>query len=399
MRLFNYRSNFFCTGFILIVVYLLVKLPAQFDLLDPIGEALNDFELTDMVFSQLKENPPPDTHIVLVNIGTLDRSGIAEQIKALNKFKPKIIGIDVFFRERRDFRSDIELMLALQEVENLVLVSDLLDPDSASNCFQGMSSSNVIFTGNASLGFAEMKTTAEGYKTVREFVPFSCVKDSATAAFSVVVAGKFDSASVDLLKRRHNEREVINWKGNYRNFYQLDVKDILNPESDLSFIKDKIVLMGFMGEHQLGEPSLEDTFFTPLNPIPAGRSYPDMYGVTLHANIISMILEREYIFQFPWWGDILITIVLLYLNVALFIYIAERKKVYYDLITKSLILIEIIVLFALSILLLLYFHVKLDFTFAILTILLSGDLTELYVGSLRELSKNAIQKMREGLSV
>jgi hypothetical protein len=44
--------------------------------------------------------------------------------------------------------------------------------------------------------------------------------------------------------------------------------------------------------------------------------------------------------------------------------------------------------------LLLYFHVKLDFTFAILTILLSGDLTELYVGSLRELAGNAIKRVR-----
>ncbi|HBH07682.1 MAG TPA: hypothetical protein DDX92_13885 [Flavobacteriales bacterium] len=394
MRLFNYRSNLFCTGFILIVVYLLVKLPAQFELLDPIGKALTDFELSDMVFSQLRDKPPPDTNIVLVNIGTLDRSGIAEQIKVLNKFNPKILGIDVFFRERRDFRSDMELMLALSEVDNLVLVSDLLIPDSISNCFQGMSTSNFIFTSNASLGYAEMKTTSEGYKTVRQFVPFTCVNDSSTQAFSVVIADKFDSTSVDLLQQRNNEREVINWKGNYRHFYQLDVQDVLRPGADLSFVKDKIVLMGFMGQHHLGEESLEDTFFTPMNPIPAGRSYPDMYGVTLHANIISMILSKEYIFQFPLWGDILITIILLYLNVALFIYIAERKKVYYDLITKSLILVEIIVLFSLTILLLLYFHVKLDFTFAILTILLSGDLTELYVGSLRELAGNAIKRVR-----
>ena len=37
-----------------------------FDAFDPIGEALNDMELTDIVFSQLREDPLVDTNIVQI---------------------------------------------------------------------------------------------------------------------------------------------------------------------------------------------------------------------------------------------------------------------------------------------------------------------------------------------
>src|SRR5688500_11797259 len=68
-----------------------------FDALDPIGQALKDFELTDHVFSNLRPEPSVDDRVVLVNIGRLSRAAIAEQIRIISEYKPKIIGIDGFF--------------------------------------------------------------------------------------------------------------------------------------------------------------------------------------------------------------------------------------------------------------------------------------------------------------
>ncbi len=68
-----------------------------FNAFDSIGEALTDVELTDYVFSGLRDDTLADTSILIVNIGQLNRRGIAEQLRTISKYKPKVIGIDSFF--------------------------------------------------------------------------------------------------------------------------------------------------------------------------------------------------------------------------------------------------------------------------------------------------------------
>ena len=51
-----------------------------FSAFDPLGKALGDMELTDIAFSRLREDPPIDTNIVIVNIGNLSRGEIGQQI-------------------------------------------------------------------------------------------------------------------------------------------------------------------------------------------------------------------------------------------------------------------------------------------------------------------------------
>ena len=49
-----------------------------------------------------------------------------------------------------------------------------------------------------------------------------------------------------------------------------------------------------MGENEKAY-SMKDRYFTPLNEKYSGRSHPDMHGVLVHANIISMIQHADYI--------------------------------------------------------------------------------------------------------
>ena len=78
-----------------------------FNAFDPIGQAFNDFELTDHVFSNLRPDPSVDQTVVLVNIGRLPRAAIAEQIRIISQYKPKIIGIDGFFNCEGGLRDTI----------------------------------------------------------------------------------------------------------------------------------------------------------------------------------------------------------------------------------------------------------------------------------------------------
>ena len=71
-----------------VVIAVIKFLPILFtiDFLDPIQSTMEDFKAGDIVFSQLKDynKIPVDTNIVLVNIGYLNRKGIAELINIIN---------------------------------------------------------------------------------------------------------------------------------------------------------------------------------------------------------------------------------------------------------------------------------------------------------------------------
>lgn len=381
--------NVICSAFILVVIYILSLLPAQFEVLDPVGKALEDFQLSDIVFNELRENPPANKDIVLVNIKHFDRETIGEQIAQLNKFNPSIIGIDAFFKEKKDFEKDFRLMLSLGSVDSLIMVTKLLNPDERGKCFDSIQTSHPQFIENAHSGYANFITSPGVFKTTREFAPYFCFKDTVALSFSSKIAQMYDPDAFEYLMARGNNVETINWRGNYKKFYSIEAEDVFDSSDfDLSFIEGKIVLMGFMGEREIGEPSLEDTFFTPLNEVTGGRSVPDMFGVTVHANILSQILDKDYIDKLPDTLNLIIAVLLLYLNVSFFMWVGYKYKPYYDIITKSIQIVEVIILFGISLILLTAYQWKVDFTVAIVAVLFCGDLTELYVGSLIDMAKN-----------
>src|SRR5687768_6552819 len=116
---------------------------AIFNAFDSIGQALSDIELTDYVFSGLRDDPDPDQNIVVVNIGDLSRGEIAEEIKIISQHKPKVIGVDSFFGcpsalrdtvncpKLADVMGNLMLSNAIQEAGNVVLVSKVMQADSS----------------------------------------------------------------------------------------------------------------------------------------------------------------------------------------------------------------------------------------------------------------------------
>ena len=127
-------KSIFATIFIFAFMVFAGKFLTIFDFLDPIGEALEGYEITDQVFSNpsWRDIPPAEEDIVIVNIGVLPRRDIALQINIINSFGPKVIGLDARFGALKpDTLGDLMLADALANSPNLLIYEKLLDPDDA----------------------------------------------------------------------------------------------------------------------------------------------------------------------------------------------------------------------------------------------------------------------------
>lgn len=379
------RINIYTTIFIFAFMGLIGLIGVNVSFLDPIEEAFSDFELTDLIFSEFREKKGLDKNIILVNIGNLDRRGIAQLLNRINEQEPKVVGIDSFFRSPKGAKQDFPLSIACRRTDNLVLVSQLHHPNVVSHHFDSLSRSHPLFSKWAESGFANLISGGEdGFRTTRLFTPVEKISGEEELSFPVKILQKYDSTAYAHLRTRKHKQEIINFSGNMDHFFRFDYHQVLDTSVDLSVMEGKIVLLGYMGGY-LGEATLTDIFYTPLNGKTGGRSYPDMYGVVVHANIISQALRKDFIQYFPRWFDYFIGVIFCFLNVAFFTWISDKFKVYYDLVTKIVQLFEVTIMVGVSIAVFHFFNFKLDLSFAMITVALCGDLTEVYTASIHDM--------------
>jgi CHASE2 domain-containing sensor protein len=390
-------DSLIATAFIFVVIFGLLSLINVFDAIDPVGEALEDVEFTDLVYSNLREAPPAEDDIVLVNIGRLSRAAIAEQIKIINQYKPKVIGIDSFFPYPKDEMQDSILAATLKEIDHLVMASKLLKPSEESENFDSIKISAAPFRANADFAFANLSVGEgvgqEDVKTCRKFSPSLNYQDKQQMAFSVRLANYYAPEKVEKFLSRGNKVEYINYKGNAfgsesnfnPTFFALDVQDVFNENFTPDLIEGKIVIFGFMGDY-LGDPyNVEDKYFTPLNVKYAGRGAPDMYGAVIHANIISMILDEDYVYELDKTYQILIAVILCYLNVVFFMWVYYSLANWYDGVTKILQLIELLLIVLFIIYAYHWFDWNLELTLAMGVVAVVGDSLEVYNGVVKNM--------------
>jgi len=402
-----------------------------FNVFDPLGKALGDMEITDITFSKLRlQTPPVDTNVTIINIGMLNRAQLAEQIRVISQFKPRVIGIDSFFDcvncgggeidsiccpRAYDTLSNLLLANAIAEAGNVVLVTKLLQSKQLIqkygdiDKYDSLRQTDAMIRGNAFEGYASLETDAdhqEDLKTCRRFNPAMEMEDGTEElAFSVKIAMLFDSVKTKKFLARKKHSEVINYRGNVPDVHQasapefanrytyLDWYDAFNPDSFLpSIIKDKIVLFGFMGEN-MDDTSWDDKFITPLNKDYAGKTRPDMYGVVVHANIISMILGEDYVDELAPWQELAIAFLVCFFNVALFIKITRKIPLWFDGLSILLQLVQIVICTFLMMYIFYWLNFKLNLTYTLAALALVGTCFELYNGVFREILK-AIKKSK-----
>jgi CHASE2 domain-containing sensor protein len=408
-----------------------------FTAFDVIGQALKDFELTDYAFSSLRPDPEVEQRIVLVNIGSLSRRQIAQQIQIINQFKPRVIGIDSFFDCEGGLRDSINcpqlldtlgnllLSNAIQEAENVVLAEKLLQTRSLAkidtDVYDSLEYSDPLFSDYAKGGFVSLPTNAtyqEDVKLCRSLFPKMKVNGKDELAFSVQIAMQYDSVKAKHFLARNKPEELINFSRNIevrqlrlnslKNdettttnfgtlFYVVDVQEMLRGEVLPELFKDNIVIMGFLGDY-LGDPSWDDKFFTPLNKKVAGRANPDMFGPVVHANVVTMILDETYIDEIPNWGKYSIAFVVCLLTVALFILIDKKLPTWFDALSVLIQLVELLLISLFIIQAFALWNLKLDLTVAIGVSALVGPCYDIFKSFQNEINRRLTKRKEQVLT-
>jgi CHASE2 domain-containing sensor protein len=355
-------------------------------------ETLLDFNITDLAFSLIKENKPPVTDVVLVNMGDLTRDEMAHQINIINRYKPKVIGINLIFKHlpQPEPYGDSLLAEAIKNSENIVLLSSFVGQKVEKDGYwvwDKLETSLPMFSKYADTGFGPILSDslpqAEQFVTWREIAKKSKTKSGDfEKPFALKIVEKYNPEAAKKFIERPNAEEIINFYGNLEKYTKLDKENVFDTAFTEETIKDKIVLFGYLGDSYTHTFWDGDKFYTPMNAKQIGRAEPDMYSTLVHANIITMMLTADYIDVVPNYVGILVAILVCYFNIAVFSFVSTHYKwgLWYDPITKTIQLVEMV---AIVYAIIVYFfsenNIKVDFTLAIFVILLSGDLTEIFL--------------------
>jgi CHASE2 domain-containing sensor protein len=193
--------------------------------------------------TEQKSEPPIDEDIILVNAGHSNRIELSNAINALSKCKPKVIAINFVFGQRKGDASDSLLYSSFKDASNVILVSLLKD--------QKVVSSDSLFN-KAALAQGVQYYGLDDDSSVTDQMLYISVGDDLLWSFSTTIASYFDIDHSDVIMKsaRGNRLYKIDYGSNFR------IIDI-NEEFDHSLLKDKIVIVGYLG------PEKEDMYSIP----------------------------------------------------------------------------------------------------------------------------------------
>jgi len=380
------------TLYVFVLIWLLSQVSVNLHFLNPFSHGIKDYEITDIVSSRMRnEQVKIEERIVIVNTGQPDRTQIAKMLARINAAQPKAIGIDVLFSNRREPAGDSLLLASLTQSENLVLASELENYREDIGQFQAISGVDSFFNQYARTGYINFPSTET--RTIRYFSPAEKTGDGQAFSFATEIARLYDPASVEKLLKRRKELEAIHYTSTGNNYLQFEPETILDTTIDLTpLLSGKIVLIGYSDTQKNDCPML-DKFYTPLNLRYSGRSDPDMYGIVIHANIIQMILDGNYINKVPKWLSFVFALLFCYFNVLLVDWIEDKYPRLYYPITRVIQVVELILLFFIISLLFYVFRLKLDFAYGTLGLALYFDVMLSYEAFSKRQHQRLINKL------
>ncbi|MCX6153968.1 MAG: CHASE2 domain-containing protein [Candidatus Kapabacteria bacterium] len=400
LKIFTF-DNFIKTVIVFAIMFLFEK-AFNISVFEPLRLTLDDVEITDNAFSSIIERSTisADTNITLINSENISNRDLAALIAIIEQCAPKGIGIEkIINKDFSDPIGDIELTQIINHNKNIIINKILTNFNREHNYFNGyiVSDSDIVgatSTGHGNFYFDENKQ----FITLRTCLPIVHSKDNIDTAFSVKLAMLLNPEAAKKLLSRKLSRETINWKGTDK-FLTENYKNIIAGDFDKNIFSNKLVLLGISKKVDAEAPSdeyaLKDLYFTPLQKN-SGVSWPDMYGLQVHANIISMIIEGNYFNQMPRWLFYLLPILVCYCNMVLFGFICDKFRDWYELSSIFIFVLESILLLFIMYYCFLIYLFELKVTGAIFACALSLMIFEAYTFSIKPIIFHGLKKINKG---
>ncbi|WP_161598211.1 CHASE2 domain-containing protein [Maribacter flavus] len=317
-----FKEAFLCMIFAFTVLGIVSWIGVSLNFFSPFKNAFKDFSYLDMYYAEKLETNDPNINenIILVNVDRRNRKELAGMLQKIQESQPKVIGVDVIFKDLEDPVWDRFLSEFLKS-ENIVAAYVLNDDKRI------VSNKNILEEGVAS-GYSNFNFDDES-AVIRNFRGVYKKNDTILEAFGTAVSKKFRASDWDMgMDNFLSIDRPINYTGNRDFFLVLEYDEIMNDEFS-HLMKDKIVMVGYLGNPIQHRFDLEDKHFTPMNPRFVGKSPPDTFGLVIHANIVQMIIEGNFIKVVPNWIRILLTVLLTYMALCYFIWLNKRQLASY----------------------------------------------------------------------
>jgi CHASE2 domain-containing sensor protein len=364
------RDTIFATISVFVFLILLGMIPINFYVLNPMKLALKDFDFNDITYAKLEKGKDTemDRRIVIVNTGVLDRAEIGLLLEKVSSYQPKVIGLDVYFNEAKDAGKDSILREAFKKVKNLVAVSVAV-PEK-----HGISINKNYFDDvNTKRGYANL--VGEDIGTIRYYAPFETINGQKYPQITSAIIKEYDKKAYEKLEKRHKEVETINYRRKVDKYQIIEPEDVLMDNVDISVLKDKIVLLGYIN---LDPNNVEDKKFTPMNDKFAGKALPDMNGIVVQANIISMVLDDNFIHKMPGWSAWLVAIIIGWIHMSLYIRYYLESHIWFHLVAKLTQLFSVLFFAYVGMLIFDNFDTRLDMKYTLYVVALAVDVIYFY---------------------
>lgn len=370
------KDTIFSTLWVFVFIVILGSIPINFYFLNPLKLAMKDFDFNDMAYAKLGKGKDSklDSTIVIINIGDLDREGLAMLIDKTASYGPRAIGLDVWMEEARDPVKDSFMRAVVARTPTLVLASRF---KGAPDKDEGVFHSNY---------FKPFASGTEGYvnffneevATLRIWNPTLKLRiDSATKirypSFVYSLLKQYDSTILPTLPSK--KQEIINYTRRTHQYQIIEPNDLLMDNVDTTAIRERIALLGYINT----DPNnIDDKKFTPMNEKFYGKTVPDMNGIVVHANIISMVLEKNYIKKLPLWVVWLVAIFIGWLHMSFFIRYYLENHIWFHLVAKIAQLASAIFFTYVGIYLFDRYRIKLDMKLSLIVIVMAVDVIYFY---------------------
>jgi CHASE2 domain-containing sensor protein len=369
------RDTIFATIWVFIFIAAVGLISLNFYFLNPMKQALKDFDFNDITYAKLGKSSkvPIDPRIVIINIGKADRAELSFLIDKTASYSPKAMGLDVEFVAERDPEQDSMIRGALGRHNNLVVVNRLDFREKDINKFE---TSGYFSDVNVKRGYGNLISESDDQIiTVRNYSVYEKEKKRRYTSFGAMLVKEYDSIAYEKLMKRKKKEENLNYSRHTNQYMIIDGAMLLTDAVDESAIKGKIALLGYVNTDA---NDIEDKFFTPLNGKIAGKSKPDMNGIVVHANFISMVLDGDYIKKLPSWVNWLIAVLIGWLHMSFFIRYYLENHIWFHLVAKIAQLLSAIFFVFLGIFVYNKFNIKLDMKYSLVVIALAVDIIYFY---------------------